>query len=114
MRKLDTTTKRLLRDPEKRWAWIIYQLALQDDTLATIARAAGVTRQCIYKAARGRYPRMEAIIATALDMTPTQLFPERYSGDGLPKKQRGGVPDCCQDNTTTDGTPRNIYNGQAA
>lgn len=113
MQTIDNATKRLIRDPKKRWAWIIYQLGLQGITLATVARAAGVTRQCLYKAARERYPRMEKIIADALDMTPAQLFPERYSPEGLPKKHRGGVP-CYQDKSSTGGKERNINKRQAA
>lgn len=117
MRRLDNTTKHILRDPAKRWAWIIYQITLQGRSLAAVAREHGVTRECIYKASRGPYPRMEKLIADALDMTPTQLFPERYGPDGLPNRLMGRPPKLCSPakrKPTTSGGRRNIYSNEAA
>jgi lambda repressor-like predicted transcriptional regulator len=90
MTKLDNHSKKLLRDPDARWAWIKYQLQLQGRSLAQVAHEAGVTRQCIYHAGQMTYPRMEKIIARALGMEPKDLFPERYDqATGLPFYRKG-------------------------
>lgn len=89
MMQLDTPTKQLLKDPEKRRAWIIYQVNLQGRSLSDIARTAGVNRQTLYHVFLKPYPRMEAIIADALGLTPAQLWPERYDANGIPNRQRG-------------------------
>lgn len=87
--KLDTSIQRILADPKKRQAWVIYQLKLQGQTLASVARDAGVAKQQTQKAMSAPYPRMEKIIADALGLTPQVLFPDRYDADGLPCRRRG-------------------------
>ncbi|MDO6461988.1 helix-turn-helix domain-containing protein [Granulosicoccaceae sp. 1_MG-2023] len=89
---LDKKTSDLLRDQSKRRAWIIYQLALKDESLASIARDAGISRQAIWQALVKPYPRAERIIAESLGLTPQALFPERYNSDGLPNRKRGRPP----------------------
>jgi Ner family transcriptional regulator len=90
MTKLDNQSRKLLRDPDARWAWIKYQLQLQGRSLAQVAHEAGVTRQCIYHAGRMTYPRMEKIISRALGLEPKDLFPERYDqATGLPFYRKG-------------------------
>ncbi|MCO6440530.1 MAG: helix-turn-helix domain-containing protein [Nitrococcus mobilis] len=89
MIKLNTATKQLLKDPRKRRGWVIYQLTLRGSSLADVARQSGVRRQTLYMAFERPYPRMESLIAAALDLTPAQLWPERYDADGLPLRQRG-------------------------
>lgn len=89
MRQIDNTTRQLLRDPQKRRAWIHYQIGLLGLSVAEVGRQAGVSRQCIYQAFRKPYPRMEAILAEALDMPVQDLFPERYTADGLPARAMG-------------------------
>ena len=86
---IDQKTHDLLQDESKRRAWIIYQLALQDKTLASVARSAGVSRQAIWQALVKPYPRAEKIIAQSLNMKPQTLFPERYNAQGLPNRKRG-------------------------
>lgn len=86
---IDQKTYDLLQDETKRRAWIIYQLALQDQTLASIARTAGVSRQAIWQALVKPYPRAEKIIAQYLHMEPQTLFPERYDAQGQPNRKRG-------------------------
>lgn len=88
MKKIDDETTHLLSIPEKRRAWVIYQLLLEGRSLAEVARGAGVKRQTLYHAFTRPYPRMEFIIASALGMTPQQLFAERYGSDGLPLPRR--------------------------
>lgn len=89
MTKIDKATRELLADPAKRRAWVIYQLQLQGRALASVAADHSVSRQCIYSAFSAPYPRMEKLIAEALDLTPQQVFPERYDSDGLPARKKG-------------------------
>lgn len=89
MQPIDTTTRRLLANPKKRRAWVIYQLLLKGKTLADVARNAGVQRQTLYHVFDRAYPRMEAVLASALSMQPQQLFSERYCSDGLPTRRKG-------------------------
>lgn len=87
--KIDNATKQLIRDPKKRKAWVMYQVKLQGRSLAKVADAAGVSRQCLYHVFRITYPHMEKVVADALGMAPKELFPERYTEDGLPIHRRG-------------------------
>lgn len=99
--KLDTATKQLLQDPEKRRAWVIYQLKLQGESLASVARKSGVTKQQTQKAMSAPYPRMEKVIADALGLKPQHLFPDRYDADGLPNRRMG------RPKKSTTKTPKN-------
>ena len=81
--------ERILKDPKKRQAWVIYQISLQGRSLAEVARNAGVRRQTLYQAFHRFYPRMEKIIAEALDLEPKALWPERYDANGLPVRRLG-------------------------
>lgn len=89
MTKLDSTTKRLLRDPIKRRAWVKYQIQLTGRSMAQVAEEAGVNRQTLYSAFFKTYPRMEKVIADALGLPPAVVFPERYDADGLPIYRMG-------------------------
>jgi Ner family transcriptional regulator len=89
MTNLDSTTRKLLKDPKKRRAWVIYQVTLQGRSLATVARDAGVKRQTLYRVFDICYPRMEKLIADAVGLRPQEVFPERYDADGLPNRRMG-------------------------
>jgi Ner family transcriptional regulator len=65
-------------DPALRREWIKYQLAIRGWSLAGLARAHGVTRQQPEACLRRRYPKWEGIIAATLELTPEELWPERY------------------------------------
>ncbi|MEX0732613.1 MAG: helix-turn-helix domain-containing protein [Aquisalimonadaceae bacterium] len=65
-------------DPAIRREWIKYQLAIRGYTLAALAREHGVTRQQPQAALTRPYPKWERIIARVLDLSPTQIWPERY------------------------------------
>lgn len=78
----------ILRDPEKRRAWVIYQLSLQDKTLAGIAEKHGRSRQSLYTAFVKPYPKMEKVIADEVGMLVCDLFPERYT-NGIPNRVIG-------------------------
>jgi len=87
--KIDNATKQLLTQPDKRRAWIIYQVSLLGRSLAQIADDAGVSRQCLYQVFNRTYPRMEKVVADALGLAPKELWPERYDADGLPIYRMG-------------------------
>ena len=59
--------------------------------MAAVARDATppVNRQTLYQAFFKPYPRMEKLLADSVGLTPPQLFPERYTDDGLPVRRMG-------------------------
>ncbi|MFA5496267.1 MAG: helix-turn-helix domain-containing protein [Porticoccaceae bacterium] len=84
--KLDAKTKLLLQDRDKRWAWITYQLHLDNSSIAQVARDAGIRSQTLASVKRNPYPKMEKILADRLGVGVTELFPDRYTEDGLPRR----------------------------
>lgn len=110
-RVIDDRIRQILACPEKRHAWAIYQLRLSGRTVSQLAREAGVNRSAVYAAWQRRYPRMQSVIAAALDMRPQDLFPERYDEDGLPLKWLDGGkprrPSSDRKHTRRSG-PRNV------
>lgn len=114
MTPIDNATRKLLRDPLKRRAWVIYQLGITGRSLADVAREAGVKRQCIYHGLVRPYPRMEMVIAQSLGMTPQALFSERYTADGLPNRRMGRPPnDSCHGHTVKHRRAAGKRNTQA-
>ncbi len=102
----------------KRRAWVIYQLSLKRQSLASLSRKYGHDRTAAGKALSAPYPAWEKRIAHALDIEPQQLFPERYDADGQPNRT-GGRPPAetillmkMEDSTT--GDRRNTQNREAA
>ncbi len=90
MNTIDITEKHIFSDPEKRRAWVLFQVKLQGRSLAQIGKENGIaTRQNIYETFRRPYPRIEKIIAEAVGLTAQELFPERYGPDGLPNRPMG-------------------------
>lgn len=89
MSKLDSKTLQLFRDPDKRRAWVKYQVHLQGRSLAQVASDAGVKRSTLYAVFIKTYPRMEKVVADAVGLPPSVLFPERYDADGLPIYRMG-------------------------
>jgi Ner family transcriptional regulator len=106
---LDRPTRQLLRDPKKRWAWILYQCNLRGFSLASLASRHGVVRETLYQVRHKRYPRMERIIAEALGLTPKDLWPERYDDDGLPSRRKSvaTAPDSHESKDTGENGARN-------
>ena len=82
MSKLDRATKKLFRDPAKRRAWVVYQLNLRGESLASLARRYGLDRKTPGRALSVPYPRMERAIAEAVGVPVHILFPERYAPNG--------------------------------
>jgi len=76
------------RDPEQRWEWIKYQIRSRGMTMTALAASLGVTHKAMGNAKYGPYPRMERGIAKLLEMTPQQIWPERWNADGTPARQR--------------------------
>lgn len=112
--ELDTATKKLLSDPAnnyaRRRAWVIYHLKLKGESLASLARKAGVNRRQTQKALARSYPRMEAVIADALDIEVQDLFPERYGS-----RPRPGIRETSTTSSPGVETPqenKNIRNQQ--
>lgn len=83
---VDRKTKLLLQNPQKRWAWIIYQLKIRDTSIAEVARCHHLSRQTLGQVKYTPYPKGERHIADALGMVPHELFPERYNDNGLPNR----------------------------
>ncbi len=90
--EIDKTLLRRLQDPATRRRSVIYILQLEHRSLSQVAAKNGVSRQCIYHAFRVPYPRMERLIAAALNLAPGELFPERYDRHGLPISRKRGRP----------------------
>lgn len=77
-------------DPAMRREWIKFQLAIRGYSLAALAREHSVTRQQPQAALMRAYPKWERIIARVLDLTPSQIWPERYSSE-LPESPRNDL-----------------------
>jgi len=114
---LDNHTKKLLSKPDTRRAWVIYQLTLRGESLASVARSAGVSRQAMQKVLTYPYPKMEKVLADFLAIAPHLLFPERYDQHtGLPNRMRGRPVKSVVESTkhTTRTTGRNVHARRAA
>jgi len=68
--------------------WIKYALKIRGIKLSDLARKTGITRQCYSQALHRQYPSCEYHIAQALNVKPSDLWPERYK-NGLPIKRDG-------------------------
>ena len=86
---IDEATRAILENPKTRRGWVIYKLQLQNQTLAGLAQAHGVSRQCLYHVFSAPYPRMEKVLADAVGLTPQALFVERYDANGKPARRMG-------------------------
>jgi lambda repressor-like predicted transcriptional regulator len=72
------TTITIPKKPAQRAAWVIYQLKLKGLSLSSLARDVGVTRQALSVALQQPSANIEPLIATAVGVTPEDLFPERF------------------------------------
>lgn len=116
MSRIDSKTHKIITDPIKRRAWVIYQVSIQGRSLAAVAREAGVKKQTLYRAFDIPYPRMEKVIADAVGLTPQILFPERYDADGLPNRRMGRPKKSAAKKTenSTRAKSRNVGKQRAA
>jgi len=74
-------------DLEKKREWIKYQLKIKGLSLAEIGRKHNISRQVVSTALYRPSPRWEHEIASALDMLPSELWPERYDNLGIPLRE---------------------------
>lgn len=77
------TTLNIPKNPAERRAWVCFQLRLRGRSLSKIARDEGVSQQAVSNALMTPSSRLEQAIAEALDLTPEQLFPERFDAMGF-------------------------------
>ena len=75
------------RDLEKKREWIKYKLKIKGLSLAEIGRKHNISRQVVSTALYRPSPRWEHEIASALDMLPSELWPERYDNLGIPLRE---------------------------
>jgi len=106
MAKLTPDLKRLLNNPHKRREWIRFQLAIAGDTYASLGRRTGISAGAIYLALRKPYPKVEVMLAREMGLEPKDLFPERYTADGLPN--RGQLRRYYQSSKSRAAEPRNV------
>lgn len=111
MTKLTPDLKRILKNPDKRREWIRYQLAMCGETYASLGRKTGIDRHCIYHALAKPYPKVEAMLAKEMGLEPKDLFPERYTADGLPN--RGRLKRYYQSSKPRAEKPRNVQQSEA-
>ncbi len=81
--------KNIPTDPNKRRAWIKYQLELAGYSLSSLARELGVSRHAPKLALDRPYPRMERAIAEKIGIAPHEIWTERYDENGLPNRTIG-------------------------
>lgn len=110
---INIPTKKQLRDPALRRAWVNYALATRGLSLAEIARRLGVHRTCPGEALHKPYPKMERALADAVGMTVHELFPERFHSDGSRiKKKRGPKPKKSTYKDSQKNSRRNVDDGR--
>ncbi|MCK7581819.1 MAG: helix-turn-helix domain-containing protein [Chromatiales bacterium] len=86
--------KKLLdpKTPAARWELIKGALRARGSSLSAIALQIGLTKEAVGKVNRHPYPAVEAAIASELGVAPQDLWPERYQGDGTPRRRRPRAP----------------------
>lgn len=76
-------------DLEKKREWIKYRLKIRGLSLAALGRKHETSRQVVSTALYKPSPRWEFEIASALEMKPSDIWPERYDAEhGIPISQR--------------------------
>lgn len=81
-----------IKKPAARWELIKAALRARGSSLSAVAREMGLTRSTVHCVQYHRYPSVEAAIAKLLDVTPQELWPDRYHADGTPVRQRPTAP----------------------
>ncbi len=83
---------KVLRDPARRWSWLVAHMKGRGSSLSAIARTINISRSAVQSAKYVAYPRVEAVLAKALDVKVQELFPDRYDADGVPTARPVGRP----------------------
>jgi len=87
MTNLDTRKKPAPQDWHR--ADIKAALEKRGFSLARLSRLNGYARSSAQMALHLPWPKMERLIAGALDKQPQEIWPSRYHADGTPKSGRG-------------------------
>lgn len=87
MLKLDTPKKPAPQDWHR--ADIKAALEKRGFSLSKLSRLNGFARTACALALHQPWPKMERLIAGALNKQPREIWPTRYNEDGTPKKGRG-------------------------
>ncbi len=66
-------------------AFIVYQLRLKGLSLRKVAAAAGYAAGSGKRPISHPWPAMERVIAGAIGVHPSEIWPERYNADGSPQ-----------------------------
>lgn len=66
------------QDESLRREWVKYQLRVRGISMASLARANAASRQVVALTLVRSNPRWESVIAQALGMPPSKIWPERY------------------------------------
>lgn len=69
-------------EPHVRRGWVLFQLKLRGESFASIGARLGVNRKSVRQALSEPSYEIEKALAKALDLTPRDLFPERYDTKG--------------------------------
>ncbi len=77
-------------------------------TLTELSKAHGYSTKAVSVALCKPWPAVESIIAAAIGVPPTALWPDRYLPDGTPRVQRRGWKD------SSDRRRRNVKGLRAA
>lgn len=72
----------IVQDPEKRRAWVVYQLRIRGNSLRKLGRVHNKSISAMSQALVAPSVNCENIIADALSIPVHQLFPERYTPRG--------------------------------
>ena len=71
--------------PNECWSWIKYRLTISGyPTLKALAAKHNYSKESFVIVKNYAFPNVEKIIAETIGMTPQNLFPNRYTIDGLP------------------------------
>ncbi|MDO8837977.1 MAG: helix-turn-helix domain-containing protein [Parvibaculum sp.] len=77
VREIDIPT-----DPRERAIWVLGQLKLRGESFSALSKSHGKSRNWARQAMFQASAEAERAIATAIDLTPRDLFPERYDASG--------------------------------
>jgi len=98
--------KDIPKNPAVRREWIKFQLTLLGLTLCNLCKQAGYSKSVLSVALGKTYPKAETVIASALGLTPQELWPERYAKDGKPIRHSPRYP---RKGISRGKSPRNVY-----
>jgi len=81
-------SRRISSDRDWKPAYVQYRLSEVGLTSSALAERHNYHVSAIGKALRQPWPAVERIIATALSVEPTEIWPSRYDANGQPRQGR--------------------------